>query len=90
MDEDHQDVVMEEPRSGEFFGFALMLDGTPHHSLDAMASEPTTCLEIDREDILALVRQKPHAGLICSTAVGRRLHAAHAMVRERSARNPTR
>ena len=87
VDEDHQDVVMEEPRSGEFFGFASMLDGTPHQT-DAMASEPTTCLEIDREDILALVRQKPHAGLDLLTAVGRRLHAAHAMVRERSARNP--
>jgi uncharacterized membrane protein len=87
VDEDHQDVVMEEPRHGEFFGFASMLDGTPHQT-DAVASEPTTCLEIDREDILALVRQKPHAGLDLLTAVGRRLHAAHALVRERSARNP--
>jgi uncharacterized membrane protein len=87
VDEDHQEVVLEEPRPGEFFGFASMLEGTPHQT-DAMAFEPATCIEIDREDILALVQQKPHAGLDLLTAVGRRLHAAHALVRERSARNP--
>jgi uncharacterized membrane protein len=87
VDEDNQEVVMEEPRTGEFFGFASMLDGTPHQT-DASATEPTVCIEVDREDILALVRQKPHAGLDLLTAVGRRLHAAHALVRERSARNP--
>ena len=30
VDEDHQEVVVDEPACGEFFGFASMLDQTPH------------------------------------------------------------
>ena len=87
IDEDHQEVVVEEPQQGDFFGFASMLDETPHQT-DAIASEECLCLEIDRKDIFALLQQKPHAGLDLLTAVGRRLHAAHQLVRGRSARNP--
>ena len=36
IDEDHQEVVVDEPASGEFFGFASMLDETPHQT-DAIA-----------------------------------------------------
>src|SRR5580765_4385613 len=32
VDEDHQEVVIDEPAHGEFFGFASMLDGTPHQT----------------------------------------------------------
>jgi CRP/FNR family cyclic AMP-dependent transcriptional regulator len=87
VDEDHQEVLVEEPSPGEFFGFASMLDETPHQT-DAAASEETVCLEIDRNDIFALVQQRPHAGLDLLTAVGQRLHAAHELVKARSARDP--
>jgi uncharacterized membrane protein len=87
VDEDHQEVLVEEPGAGDFFGFASMLDGTPHHT-DAIATEGTVCVEVDREDILVLVTQKPHAGLDLLTATSRQLHAAHELVRTRSARNP--
>ncbi|HTR78400.1 MAG TPA: DUF1003 domain-containing protein, partial [Gemmatimonadaceae bacterium] len=87
VDEDHQEVLVEAPASGDFFGFASMLDETPHLT-NATASEETVCLEIDRGDILTLVQQKPHACLDLLTAVGRRLHAAHELVKARSARNP--
>jgi CRP-like cAMP-binding protein len=30
VDEDHQEVVVDEPAPGEFFGFASMLEQTPH------------------------------------------------------------
>ena len=30
LDEDHQEVVVDQPAHGEFFGFASMLDQTPH------------------------------------------------------------
>ena len=87
IDEDHQEVVVEEPAAGDFFGFASMLDGTPHRT-DAIASEETVCVEVDRNDILVLLRQKPHAGLDLLSATARQLHAAHDLVRGRSARNP--
>jgi CRP/FNR family cyclic AMP-dependent transcriptional regulator len=87
IDADEQEVVVEEPDTGDFFGFASMLDGTPHQT-DAAAIEETVCVEVDREDILALIQQRPHAGIDLLTATARRLHAAHQLVRGRSARNP--
>src|SRR4051812_6098652 len=36
VDDDHQDVVIDRPAAGEFFGFASMLDRTPHQT-NAMA-----------------------------------------------------
>lgn len=87
IDEDQQEVVVEEPAAGDFFGFASMLDGAPHRT-DAIATEETVCVEVDQSDILVLLRQKPHAGLDLLTATARQLHAAHDLVRGRSARNP--
>src|SRR5215831_15790321 len=53
IDEDQQDVLFDEPGSGEFFGFASMLDQTPHQTT-ATALTETTCIEVDRTDILSL------------------------------------
>src|SRR6266581_566146 len=50
VDEDHQEVIVDQPAAGEFFGFASMLDQTPH-STGAIALEQTVCLEVDRKDI---------------------------------------
>src|SRR5215468_10385312 len=36
IDEDHQDVVFDEPASGDFFGFASLLDQTPHPGMDML------------------------------------------------------
>ena len=38
VDEDHQEVVVDEPAKGEFFGFASMLEQTPHQT-NAIAVE---------------------------------------------------
>jgi CRP/FNR family transcriptional regulator, cyclic AMP receptor protein len=87
IDEDHQDVVFDEPASGDFFGFASMLDQTPHQTT-AIALQETRCIEVDRDDIAALVQQKPHAGMDMLTVLGQHLHAAQQLVRGRAARNP--
>ena len=63
VDEDHQEVVVDEPAPGEFFGFASMLEGTPHQTT-AFAQEETICLEVDRHDISVLLERKPMAGKI--------------------------
>src|SRR5712671_393161 len=62
IDEDHQEVVVDEPASGEFFGFASMLDQTPHQT-GAFALEETVCIEVDQRDITVLLQRKPHAGM---------------------------
>jgi uncharacterized membrane protein len=87
VDEDHQEVIVDEPASGEFFGFASMIEQTPHLT-NAMALEPTTCIEISRDDIAVLLQRKPDAGMDLLTAQGRQFHAAQELVRARASRNP--
>ena len=87
IDEDHQDVVVDQPGRGEFFGFASMLDETPHQT-NAIALEATTCVVVDRHDILTLLQKKPHAGMDMLAVLGRQLHASQNLVRNRATRNP--
>jgi CRP/FNR family transcriptional regulator, cyclic AMP receptor protein len=87
VDEDHQEVVVDEPAHGEFFGFASMLEQTPHQT-NAIANEETVCLEVDRHDISVLLERKPHAGMDMLAVLGRQFHAAQQLVRVRAARNP--
>jgi CRP/FNR family cyclic AMP-dependent transcriptional regulator len=87
VDEDHQDVMVSEPVSGEFFGFASMLEQTPHQT-NAIAVDETTCLKVDRNDIFALLQQKPHAGMDMLTVLGRQIHNTQQLVRVRASRNP--
>src|SRR6476646_6948632 len=87
VDEDHQEVIVDEPAAGEFFGFASMLDETPHQT-NAIALEETVCLEVDRKDIAVLLQRKPLAGMDMLTVLGRQFHASQQLVRLRSTRNP--
>src|SRR5215475_9190192 len=87
VDEDHQEVIVDEPSHGEFFGFASMLDQTAHQT-NAVALEETECLEVDRNDILTLIQRKPHAGMDMLTVLGKQFHAAQQLVQLRAARNP--
>src|SRR5271154_5238738 len=86
VDEDHQEVLVDQPGNGDFFGFASMLDDSPHQTT-ALAMEETTCLEVSRDDIAALVQQKPMAGMDMLTVVSRQFHASQHLVRVRASRN---
>jgi len=87
IDEDQQEVVVDEPSPGEFFGFASMLEQTPHQTT-AVATEETVCVEVDRHDIIVLLEKKPHAGMDMLAVLGRQFHAAQQLVRLRAARSP--
>jgi CRP/FNR family cyclic AMP-dependent transcriptional regulator len=87
VDEDHQEVLVDEPGCGEFFGFASMLDGTPHQT-NATAIEEAVCMEVDRKDITVLLERKPHAGIDMMAVLGRQFHASQQLVRLRAQRNP--
>lgn len=86
IDEDQQDVVVDEPGAGDFFGFASMMDGTPHQTT-ATAVVETVCLEIQQDDIATLVTKRPHAAIDMLTVLGRQMHATQHLVRVRAARN---
>jgi CRP/FNR family transcriptional regulator, cyclic AMP receptor protein len=87
VDEDQQEVIVDQPAQGEFFGFASMLEQTPHQTT-ATAQEESVCIEVDRHDILILLERKPHAGMDMLTVLGRQFHASQQLVRVRAARNP--
>src|SRR5215510_5377089 len=87
IDEDNQEVVVDQPGEGEFFGFASMLAQTPHQT-QAFTTEETTCIEVDRNDIGVLVQRKPDAGLDMMAVLGRQFQSSQHLVRIRANRNP--
>src|SRR5262252_8608918 len=87
VDEDHQELVVDEPSHGEFFGFASMLEGTPHQT-SAVAVEENTCFEVERKDIAVLLERKPMAGMDMLTVLGKQFHGSQHLVRLRATRNP--
>ena len=44
LDEDQQEVVLHEPKLGELFGFASMMEQTPHQA-EATATQDSACIE---------------------------------------------
>src|SRR5215468_6984731 len=87
VDEDQQEVIVNEPEEGEFFGFASMFEETPHQT-NAIALEETSCLEVSRDDIAVLLQRKPLAGMDLLATLGHQFHAAQELVRIRANRNP--
>ncbi len=87
VDQDHQEVVIDEPSRGEFFGFASMLEQTPHQT-EATSIDETECLEITRNDIAVLLQRKPLAGMDMLSVLGRQFHASQQLVRIRANRHP--
>jgi uncharacterized membrane protein len=87
VDQDQQEVVIDEPSHGEFFGFASMLEQTAHQT-QAEAIDEAECLEVNRNDIAVLLQRKPLAGMDMLTVLGRQFHASQQLVRLRANRHP--
>jgi uncharacterized membrane protein len=87
VDQEQQEVVVDEPSHGEFFGFASMLEQTPHQT-EAVAIDEAECLEVDQEDIAVLLQRKPLAGMDMLRVLGRQFHASQQLVRVRANRHP--
>jgi uncharacterized membrane protein len=87
VDQEQQEVVVDEPSHGEFFGFASMLEQTPHQT-EAIAIEEAVCLEVDQKDIAVLLQRKPLAGMDMLRVLGRQFHASQQLVRVRANRHP--
>lgn len=87
VDEDGQEVELDRPVAGGLFGFASMLERTPHQT-EAVAIEQSVCIEVDLDDLLQLISRKPDAALDMLTMLGRHIHAAQRLVQGRSLRHP--
>ncbi len=87
VDQEHQEVVVDEPSHGEFFGFASMLEQTPHQT-EAVAIDEAVCIEVDQEDIAVLLQRKPMAGMDMLRVLGRQFHSSQQLVRLRANRHP--
>jgi uncharacterized membrane protein len=87
VDHEHQEVVIDEPSHGEFFGFASMLEQTPHQT-EAVAIDEAVCIEVDQQDIAVLLQRKPLAGMDMLRVLGRQFHSSQQLVRLRANRNP--
>ncbi|HEX8711322.1 MAG TPA: DUF1003 domain-containing protein [Terracidiphilus sp.] len=86
-DEDQQEVLVDEPVHGEFFGFASMLQQKEHQTT-ATSVDETVCLEVGRDDIANLLTRRPMAGMDMLTVQARQFHSAQKLVRSRAGRNP--
>jgi CRP/FNR family transcriptional regulator, cyclic AMP receptor protein len=87
VDQDQQEVVVDEPSHGEFFGFASMLEQTPHQT-EAVAVDDAECIEVTRHDIEVLLERKPLAAMDMLRVLGRQFHASQQLVRLRANRHP--
>jgi CRP/FNR family transcriptional regulator, cyclic AMP receptor protein len=87
VDQDQQEVVVDEPSHGEFFGFASMLEQTPHQT-EATSIDAAVCLEVTQKDISVLLQRKPLAGMDMLRVLGRQFHASQQLVRLRANRHP--
>ena len=86
IDDDQQEVLVDEPVHGEFFGFASMLQQTEHQT-SAMAMGEVVCVEVSRDDIMELLTRRPMAGMDMMTAQARQNQAVQKLVRGRANRN---
>ena len=87
-DEDQQEVVVDEPAHGEFFGLASMLEQLPRHTTAMALEDEVVCVEIDRGDLLTLIKSRPDAALDMLTVQARQFHTVQHLVQSRSHRNP--
>ena len=87
VDDDHQEVIVDQPGHGQFFGFASMLEQTPHQTERARHGR-NGMRRGRRDDIAVLLQRKPMAGMDMLTVLGRQFHASQQLVRIRATRNP--
>ena len=83
----NETVVVDIADEGGLIGMSSLL-AAENHQTTAIAIKNTTAIEIDRNDIIALISAKPMAGLDMMTIVEKHLRSAHELMRTRASRNP--
>lgn len=86
-DANFEEVIVDVADDGGLIGMSSLMAGE-NHQTTAVATEDTTAIEIDRNDIIALLSAKPMAGLDMMTIVEKQLRMAHELMRTRVSKNP--
>lgn len=84
---DNEEIVIDIADRGDIFGMSSLL-AQAEHMTTAVALESTQAIEIDLNDILVLVQQKPQAGLDMMTTLEKQLRSTQELMRNRVVRNP--
>ncbi|MCL4531566.1 MAG: DUF1003 domain-containing protein [Chloroflexi bacterium] len=82
-----EEVIVDVAGNGGLAGMSSLL-ASDNHLTTAIATEDTIAIEIDRNDITALLMTKPMAGLDMLTIVEKHLRATHELMQTRVSRNP--
>lgn len=88
IDDDQQEVVVDEPAHGEFFGLASMLEQSSRYTTAMALDDEVVCVEIDRDDLLELITRRPSAAMDMLSAQARQFHTVQKLVQSRASRNP--
>ncbi|MBI3761245.1 MAG: DUF1003 domain-containing protein [Chloroflexi bacterium] len=80
-------IVFEKVQPGDFFGELSLFDGEPRSS-DAIATQDTHALRVDRHDLEILFHSHPDAAMDFLTVMGRRLREADRMLQYRPVISP--
>src|SRR5215470_17802349 len=80
-------VLVDVADDGGLCGMSSLL-ARADHLTTAVAVADTQAIQIDREDIAALLQRKPLAGLDMMTMIEKQLRATHELMRARVTRNP--
>jgi CRP/FNR family cyclic AMP-dependent transcriptional regulator len=85
-DASNEQVIVDIADEGGVIGMSALLAGDDHQTT-AVAMENTVTIEIDRDDIIKLIKSKPLAGLDMLTIIEKQLRTAHELMRTRVSRN---
>src|SRR5687768_16587941 len=88
-DDSGSKIVLTVCSPGEVFGELSLFDGGPR-TASALALEEATLLVLDRDDLLAFLKQHPAASLDLLTTMGQRIRTTDAILRRRVAETSTR
>lgn len=86
-DANFEEVIVDVADDGGLVGMSSLMAGESHQTT-AVAAEDTLAIEIDRNDIAALLKAKPMAGLDMMTIIEKQLRVAHELMRTRVSKNP--
>jgi CRP/FNR family transcriptional regulator, cyclic AMP receptor protein len=81
-----QKIILDITREGDFFGEIALLDEGPR-TATAQALTESELIELDREDLMLLVRRKPESALHMLAAMGKMTRKADELLRTRVSRN---
>jgi len=79
-------IILSENLSGDVFGEISLLDGGPR-TANAVATDETETLVMDRGDLLELITRHPHAAMDLLSVMGRRLRSTDELLRTHVSRN---